>query len=687
MTPPVHRASGWRSVWAAAAVTAAIAVCAAGIARTGVFRHMPWTPSGLHRFLLYSSGFAVYCGLCYLTRRDLLVAAAAAGATAYTVALVGWQGPVAILLFAAGSYGAGTWLFGLFGLKEERATAAIPVAAGVALWTFVCGLLAFSHFNLGWIYIGLLAVPAVFHFRRLARMVDDSLRSLRSELESRAGFWSAALLGYVLGAQWLMCLKPEVSADGIAMHLAVPMHMAKWHGWHFDVTRTSLAVMPMGADWCSSMLYGIGGEYAAKLLPLFFLAVTLVLLFAMCRRWVSAPVALSISAVYAATPLVQLTTGSLFAENLLVLLLLAAVYAILEAEHSRQPAWLAVAAMMLGAAMSVKFGAIAFVVPCAVWMLSTAYGLRQVSGVARHVALAAGLFAVLACPSYFTAFLKTGNPVFPFLNTVFRSPYFATSTNNPDPRFAAPLAWRTPFDLTFHTSRYLEGGDGAIGFVYLFVLVLLLCGMGVFRGAGVWKPLAVSVAFFVLTWRGVSYARYALPALPLILVASSSAVAVLRDLDRRLYAVVLSALTLLTVAGAWLLPVSGYWHHEFCLNPLRFRQESNEYIERHAPSRILVERLNLEAPGQPVAFLTNGIAGLDAPAYIVGWHDFTFYRELREARTPAEVAEIVRQKGIRHFVACLPPCDPPLPAPVKEFMRTYTREQCRAGGAYVAELP
>ena len=59
-----------------------------------------------------------------------------------------------------------------------------------------------------------------------------------------------AVAAFPLLAHWLVTLKPEASADGLAMHLAIPMSVANNHLWSFDFRHVVWAVMPMGADWC-----------------------------------------------------------------------------------------------------------------------------------------------------------------------------------------------------------------------------------------------------------------------------------------------------------------------------------------------------------------------------------------------------------------------------------------------------
>jgi hypothetical protein len=140
------------------------------------------------------------------------------------------------------------------------------------------------------------------------------------------------------------------------------------------------------------------------------------------------------------------------------------------------------------------------------------------------------------------------------------------------------------------------------------------------------------------------------------------------------------------LAGMYLLPSSGYWHKDFCLSPIRFRAEAAAYLELHAPSRLLAEHLNRTAPGEPVAFFTNGIAGLNARAYSTGLHNFTFYRECLAARSAVEVKALMASAGIRHFVTPLPRCGrPPLPQ-LTDFLDRYTHARFRAGCLYIADL-
>src|SRR5208337_2651222 len=75
----------------------------------------------------------------------------------------------------------------------------------------------------------------------------------------------------------------------------------------------------------------------------------------------------------------------------------------------------------------------------------------------------------------------------------------------------------------------------------------------------------------------------------------------------------MAAVAALIALNLWFMPASGWYHAEFALFT---RPQMAEYLERSAPQRELIDRLNRTAPGEPVAFIRGGVfAGLDAKGY------------------------------------------------------------------------
>ncbi len=100
------------------------------------------------------------------------------------------------------------------------------------------------------------------------------------------------MLAFVLVALWLIVLKPEVSARMVSAdtHLAIPIDIASHHFYTIDFHEFIWALMPVGTDLTYTVVYSLGGEYAARLLNFAVLAGLALLLFrAACSSFVSKP--------------------------------------------------------------------------------------------------------------------------------------------------------------------------------------------------------------------------------------------------------------------------------------------------------------------------------------------------------------------------------------------------------------
>jgi hypothetical protein len=581
-----------------------------------------WSESGGARFLAYTAAFGSVAGLILWLSPRWLFAIVAAAAVLYTA---WWTGPVAPLavLYFLGS----CWCLGrLWARDENPATATL---LGAAVWMFAVWLALHFPVNTRAVYAVALLLPYVVNYRS----ITVAARQIRMERTEAAAL---ALLLFILIAHLLVALKPEVSADGLSMHLALPMAVAHEARWAFDFRMMSWALMPAGADSLYAAAYLLGGESAARLLNFAFLTIICTLLAHGVRRWVSPAQSWLMTALFASTPLVQLVTGSLFVENVWAALLLAATLALAGYVESAQPGRVFVTAILAGAAMAVKVIAGAFVAPLVI--IATVAVFRKRAWKAGLTA--AALLTLFAAPPYVYAFAKTGNPVFPFANRVFRAPHFDTEKSFSDPRFTTALSWKTPYEITFRSKTYLEAQGGAGGFQYFLLLVPALLWA---RRREQWIIVAVAGIGAGIVLNVVPYLRYLYPALPL----ASLAIAWLAA--EAPAAAGSSGLLALIALNLWFLPSSGWYNNDFAL----FRHsEIGAYVERMAPVRVLIDDLNRRAPGQPVAFFsTDQTGGLNGPSYTDGWHSERYWSRVQQARTSREVAVFLSGLGVHYIVA------------------------------------
>ena len=587
-----------------------------------------WQHPGPERFLIFLAVLASWSAAWLALRPRWFLPATCAAVAIYTIAAVGVWPLAAVLFFLLACLTLGRLLTGVTDL--------VALLAGLCATLCLVSLLA--HFPVNYPATYALMLGAILLVR--PRTIIECFAAFRNY----PGPWIAIALVPIL-AHWLIVLKPEVGADALSMHMVVPAFVANHHQWSFDFRHAAWAVMPMGGVWCYTVPYLLGGEFAARLLNFALLVVICAFVYRLARRWVDPPAAFLLVALFASTPIVQMVTGSLYIENFYAVLFLGALAAAYENR-------LVIAGFLLGCALAVKLTALPFVLAAALLLYR------------RKPALAMLAFGA---PPYLYAWWKTGNPVFPFFNNLFHSPYFAQIAS-PDPRFTEPLTWRTLYDITFETHRYWEGQDGSAGFQLLLIPLVLLA---IRRD---WRFVTVALGSTVLAFLVKPNLRYLYPAFPVLTLGLALV------WRRVLWPVCGIALAL----NLLYLPSSSFYHKQFCLNPFD-RGEAKEYVAANAPARLAVERLNREHAGGNALFLSNmDIAGLRAAAYSDGWHSYLFLNRVTAQNTPDDVARLFRQLDIRHFV--YPVSTPVHEAQVRRFLLDYTKPEAEFGAVRLASL-
>jgi hypothetical protein len=629
------------------ALTALMVLTAAGcygLVHEKLLTQPLWTPEGRTRLLGYTLAYWAVASLLLWVKPSRLGAAVALFVTMYTAWWAGVAAPLAVLYFLGSCFFTGR----IFSRRAEPATATL---LGLSLWMFAIWVALHFSVNTLTTYAIAFAIPWVWGIKT---------RAFKEWPTPMGQPVALAVLLFVLLAHWLVALKPEVSADGLSMHLALPMAVEHSKSWGFDFHHQTWSLMPAGGDCLFTAVYLLGGshggEAAARLLNFALLALVTWLVARASRSFL-------VAALFASTPLAHMVTGSLFVENVWAALILGGALALVRYDETEEIFELRTAGVLLGAAMAAKLTAVVFAAPAAligIWMAARRSHVLVLSQ-------AAAALLVFAAPPYVYSLVKTGNPVFPFANTVFRSPYYDTATPFSDVRFVAPLSWDTPYDVTFRSGSYSEGQGGATGFQYFLLLIpaaLLL------RRREQWVLLGIAGAGTIALFALLPYVRYWYPALPLFSIVLADALEQWPML--RAGAAVLIGLNL------WFWPSAGLYHGDFALFT---REQTAEYLQTGAPERALIDQLNREAPGEPVAFFsTDASAGLHARAYSDGWHSYDFSKRVQSARTPGEVATVLRAFRINQIIAPQSGASPYVS--VKTFLRKWTEPEIQGIGGF-----
>ena len=683
-------ATGLLTALVAVVFVGALAAEAHGFLTAKLFSQDIWEPIGVKRFLKYIGmflGIAVPVLMIVPWSFATMIAGFATVGTAFAI------GPLALL--AVAFYLVSSCALGsrLLGRKHGDAPEAQIFATllGAAVWVFVMTLVARLPVNYPAVWAGLLAVPVLLDWRGAGRRLGRwwqvlSAAELRGYGE-RAGF---ASMVFVLLAQWFVALKPESSADGLAMHLAIPANIAANHAMTFQPGRFVWAVMPMGADFSYSIVYLMGGEYAAHLLDYALLLLLAAVLYFAMRRSVCRAASFFLLALFASTPMVQLVTGSLFVENLLAAMIVGMMAALWRFGDTGEKRFFYLAAALGGAAMATKFGALAFVALAVPFLgIEAARHWKSLGPRPAAVcALAAVLLVGAAAPPYAIAYAKTGNPLFPFLTGKFPSPLIPANAGLVDERFQRPLNWNTLYDLTFRTHLTYEGRDGSFGFQYLVLAPLALAAVLLVqrrRGAGSATVVALGAAAIVMGTQ--PNARYLYPALPLLSIPFAALLgwaAGTRWLYRGLLAFVVACVGM----NLRFMPSASYYHRDFSLRLPFSMAERDRYRASAAPIREVIAYFNRHHPGAPVLLTADSsLAGLTGDVYENHWHQINNYLGIRETKTVPDMVRLMQSWHVEYFISPKPGTRYVVqPAALREMLERCTEAEFEQGDEYLARL-
>ena len=653
---PSHAvANVWLSALILLVLTGLVATEVHGFRTAKLFSEEIWLGVGITRFLSFAQ---IY--LCLSLPLLLLAPRAFAGIVVVfvgigTAVMISPLALLAVAFFLVSSCALGSRLLGR--KTDAPESQLLSTLLGIAVWIFLMNLLARFpvHYRATWAV--LLAIPILSDWRGTWQRLSGWGNLLRrAELSSVAERLSFALAVFVLLAHWLVALLPEVSADGLAMHLAIPYNIAVHHAMTFDPSRFLWAVMPMSADFIYTINYLLGGEFAAHLVDFVMLLFIEALLYYMVRRWVTRTAAFLLLALFATTPLVQLVTGSLFVENLVAAMVLGLLAAIWRFGETGEKRFLYLAAVLGGTAMACKFGALAFVAPALIFLIADVKRWWRLLGPRAPVAcgFAAVLLLATALPPYATAYWKTRDPLFPYIADKFPSPLIPADAGIKDERFAMPLTWRTPYDLTFRTGKFHEGQNGSFGFQYMVLAPLGIAAILLVRRRLVLSAAVVSLVGAMLVLHSQPNARYLYSAMPLV----SIPFAALLDWTagrRWLYGVLVSSIVACIFLNLCFLPGAGWHHRDFSLRKPFSRAERDRYRAQAAPIREVIDYYNRAHPNSTVLLTSEAsVAGLNGIVYEYHWHQWSTFDAIRHTVTVPDLFNLVQRWHVQYLIAASP---------------------------------
>lgn len=570
----------------------------------------------------------------------LLIGAALGGV--WPILVVMWFIVAAILL--------GRILLSVLGNCGQNRNWVVDFLIGAGLYGTLVGLIAHFPVSYPGLYGVALAAPLAAKLRDAIQLAKDAVHWLTAYQPKR---WLELPIVVIALLYLTVAFMPEIGHDALAMHLFVPAHLAWRSEWGFDVETYIWAVMPMLGDWIYSIGYMLAGETAARLINVGFVLVL---------SWIIRDIVLWAGGtlmganwavlIFLSAPLTYTESSSLFIESIWgayitagVLLFLRAVMST-ELNHYK----LRVAGSLFGFAIAAK--AISFMVlPSIILLFLVSYRHWWKAESVVSILIGVGGLVAFGIIPYVTAYILTGNPVFPFYNQIFQSEYYLPVNFDSSSLFGQGLSWDILYSATFNSGKYIEGGAGAPGFQWLLLFVpasLVLLISANRKGLAL---LFIAVTTIALVFMSVTYLRYIYPAIALAVAGIGVGLSAFLAGGVAVRALT-SMIACVTVGLNLVFLTSGTYYGALEVRPLLNESGRKDYLENRLPIRIAVDVVNsINTANAPVAVFGQAMAaGLVANALYPNWYNPGFQRRIEHAGSRDQIADVLVEYGVHYVI-------------------------------------
>jgi hypothetical protein len=412
---------------------------------------------------------------------------------------------VSLVFVVTIAIGTGLLIFRQLKLGIAWSGEVLVVSAGFGFIAIVYGTAALGAVSLLkstpiYAWSALLALLAVLGFWHWKPRSDDGERAdanLEWELRGLWGRWPLLVLGAIGVVMLLSAMTPPLEGDTLHSYLEVPRRYVD-AGRFIDQSHELLASLPLNMQMLSAFALLFRGDELAQMLTGFTMAAGgVAALVVIGRRYFSTAAGVLAALFFLSThtveylvPTAKINLGWLFFDLL-------AIYSICRwaFDNVRRDCWLLVAGIFSGAAVgSAYMGGLtaAILTTFIVGRSFTENRLvrQSLALLLRRLVLFSGPILLLAAPWLIKSFVETGNPVHPFLSSVFAG--FAYDKRAADTGLLG--AFRLLWDMSTQFAPYPYGKP--IGPVFLVLLPMIVF---VRRGRrAIWLAFAFIATYYVL---------------------------------------------------------------------------------------------------------------------------------------------------------------------------------------------
>jgi hypothetical protein len=394
---------------------------------------------------------------------------------------------------------------------------------GLGLLTYVVFALALLGVLYAWLVWLILVMLAI----ALSEDIWCSIINLRKRL---SGFFTAgfsmkdraidtlliSLISIYLLVNLIGALAPEIEVDALVYHLYIPKVYIQNHRLVY-IPYEFRAAFPLGMEMLFTLGMLLSNSVLAKLIHFALGVLSLLTTYCFGRKYMGSRVGLLAATVFYTVSVVAWESTTAYIDLGTTFFSTLEILALVNWWHSQRDRWLAVAAIMCGLAMGTKYlGVFSLVILITGILLKRSFaGKQDILVVLRTILVYSFVSVLIVSPWLIRNYVFTGNPVYPLLNYVFKSPLMPPS--NPtfdrasfgmgDNVFTEYLLY--PWNVTIHGERY----QGTIGPIFLIFLPLLIA----VRVDRIIRYLLLFCGVFFILWElSFPVIRYLIPMMPFL---------------------------------------------------------------------------------------------------------------------------------------------------------------------------
>ena len=455
-----------------------------------------------------------------------------------------------------------------------------------------------------------------------------------------------------------LVLTPAIGNDALTYHIGVPKLYLEHHGFYF-IPGTLCSNYPLNNEMLYILALPLGGDIVAKGIHFAMAVFILIGMYQFTRRFVPGALFIFLPlVVFFSIPSVFVNAHMAYSDLTITFYIFLSVYTFLNWVSRKQAEWLVLCGVFTGLSMATKYSAL--LLPF-MGCLGILYVSRRQKIDNRQALRFLGLYVlsalVVGSPFYIKNWVLTGNPLYPFLYSIFGGTGWDMELARQYDLFLESLGMGReffdylllPWNVSFYAKMNSPVFDGILGPAFILTLPFAFWTRNT---PAALKIVMVYCGITFLFWAAsVHQIRYLIPIFPFLAIWVGYVLGYFRS-----HRLVFSLLLMLIVASLGF----NVYHilKDFkVISPIHVvagRESRNEFLDRMVPAYSMFQYINTSLPEHSRIFFIY----MKNPGYLC---DRSYYSDsVMESHTiekiligttsPEQVYQQLKNRGFTHIL-------------------------------------